>query len=525
MDPVLTASAMKAADTQTIERFGIPGFTLMETAGRAVAREVQKHLAIIRSAPGESVLCACGVGNNAGDGFVVARTLVEAGIPVRVVLAGNPERLPPDAARNLELLRSLVSDGGRVVRDKLAILEFSEDTASIPAEACLIVDALLGTGISGPAREPIASWIEAINESRAHTIAIDVPSGLSADDGTAQGAAVRADATVTMAAAKTGHVLNEGPGLTGDLIVVPIGIPPHILQQASTKPGCGSILTRSDVTVPVRSPNAHKYSSGLLVTVCGSPGLTGAAVMSAHAAMRVGAGAVVCATGSESIGTLAERFTEVMTVELPESELGLVPDAAVKRVSESAAKAAAVLIGCGLGRATGTIATVKQLLQTLSGTVVLDADGLYAMSDAPDLLRESSAELILTPHRGEFERLTGEPANWDDRIELARRHAAAWNCVLVLKGQPSVVGLPDGRVFVAPGASRALATAGAGDVLAGMIAGLAAQGLSATDAALSALYVGWYCANRYESRFAPQTMMATDIVEQLPEVMQDLIIA
>ncbi len=523
MHPVLTAAAMKAADAQTIDRFGIPGFTLMETAGRAVASEIKLRLAVVRMSPDERVLVVCGVGNNAGDGFVVARVLVEAGIPVSVVLAGDPDRLPDDAAKNLELLQELATTEGN-----LAILDSRADDASsphIPPDTCVIVDALLGTGVSGAAREPIASWIRAMNESRVHTVSVDIPSGLSADTGRAAGDAVRANATVSMGATKTGHVLNDGPSLSGDLIVTPIGIPPFILTEASTKPGCGQILSRSDIRVPVRGTNVHKYSAGLLVTVCGSPGLTGAAVMSAHAAMRVGAGAVVCATGATSVGLLAERFTEVMTLELPDSASGLEPDASVLRVTDAAAKAPAVLIGCGLGRKPGTVETVKRLLQSLTGTVVLDADGLYAASTARESLLESGGELILTPHRGEFERLAGRPMNWDERIELARRYADRWRCVLVLKGQPSVVGLPDGRVFVAPGASSALATAGAGDVLSGMIAGFAAQGLSATDATLTALYTGWYCAQRYETRLAPQTMMATDIIDELPGAINDLTVA
>jgi NAD(P)H-hydrate epimerase len=312
---------------------------------------------------------------------------------------------------------------------------------------------------------------------------------------------------------KTGLLLNDGSALSGNVTVAPIGIPPYILRKRVDRAGCARLITRDDVVLPGRPANAHKYTSGLLYALCGSVGMTGAAVLACEAAMRVGAGAVKCAIGERSHEILARKLTVVMTVPLPEDDGGLIASAAVEQIRVGLKRARAVLVGCGCGRGEGTSATIRALLDDLDLPVVVDADALFALG-RPATLSQARGSWVLTPHKGEFERLIGEPADWDSRIDLARRYAAEWGCVLLLKGLPSVVGVPDGRVYVAPSVSSSLATAGAGDVLAGMIAGYLAQGMAAPDAAIAALYVGGV--------WAPNSLLATDLLGEIPLAMRAL---
>lgn len=520
MSPVLTADAMRAADEETIRDFGIASTTLMETAGRAVAASVADELALLRPGADEHVCIVCGTGNNGGDGLVAARALHESGFASTVVITGGTDRLSPDASHNLTLLRTLVHNGAAIdIRHE----ENGDDDVVIPSSAPVIVDALLGTGVRGPARSPAAAWISAMNGHRAATIAVDVPSGIDATTGRVGGVAVRAQTTVTFGAIKTGLLLNDGPALAGRVRVAPIGIPRHVLEKRTRDRGCAALITRDDVVLPERPANAHKYTSGLLYALCGSVGMTGAAVLALESAMRVGAGAARCATGARSQPVLAERFTEVVTEPLEEDDDGLVADAAAIGVLQGADRASAVLIGCGCGRSPGTVDTIRRVLDELDRPAVIDADGLYALRGDPQAaLRNSRDRWILTPHRREFERLTGKESDWDDRIELARRFSREWNCVLVLKGLPSVIGCPDGRVLVGSSASTSLATAGAGDVLAGMIAGFLAQGLSSVEAAAAALYTGGIVTDRYERAHTPNTLLATDLLIGIPDAIRDL---
>lgn len=506
---------MRSADDETISEFGLPSRLLMETAGRALASAAIDELVALRSPADLPVAVVCGTGNNGGDGFVAARALNEAGYSVDVFVVGDRSRLTADARANLDLLESLVAEGAHV----------AIDARELNARSPLIIDALLGIGTRGAARAPAAEWINAINSHRARVVSADLPSGLNADTGRADGPVVKAHATVTFGALKVGLVMNEGAALAGRVAVAPIGIPPHILQKRADHPGCARLITRDDIVLRTRPINANKYTSGLLYALCGSVGMTGAAVLACEAAMRVGAGAVRCAIGTRAHETLARKLTEVMTVPLPADDGGLIEAEAIPVIREGLERARALLVGCGCGRGAGTSATVRTLLGTLLDEAdlptVVDADGLFALAPIERPFK-AGRQFVLTPHRGEFERLVGESAPWDDRIDLARRYAAEWNCVLLLKGLPSVVAAPDGNVHVAPSTSSALATAGAGDVLAGMISGYLAQGIAAIDAAKTALYVGGVCAAQYAVRRAPDTLMATDLLDEIPVAMRAL---
>lgn len=515
--PLLTADAMRRADAYTIETFGVPSFTLMESAGRAATETLAQAYGPVA---GRTVAVYCGKGNNGGDGLVVARQLATQGAAVRVVLLGAPDALSQDAGRNLALLRRLAEQDDNA---RLGIHPFEnlpQVSAFRPAD--LHVDALLGTGLTNEVRAPMRGLVEWINAQPQPTLALDVPTGLHSDTGAVLGTAVRADLTVTMGARKAGLVLGDGPPHAGRVVTAEIGIPRHALERDLPAPGCARYPDDEVVRalLPRRAPDAHKYTAGMALVVGGSPGMTGAPVMSSRAAARVGAGYVACATPADAQPTLALKLTEIPTVALPADPDGLHPDAAIAALDAWLGKAHALLVGPGLGRATGTQAFVRRLLETTDRPAVVDADGLNALD--PDwLTARGNGRWVLTPHAGEFGRLAGTEAGLADRIATAQAAAARWNSILVLKGMPSVAAAPDGRACVGRTGGAALATAGTGDVLAGLCTGLLAQGLAPFDAAVAALHLGGAAADRYAAHRAPQSLQATDLIEQLPLLLHE----
>ena len=516
--PLLTAEAMRAADRYTIEEYGLPGFTLMESAGRGCAEAIRSAYGPLDA---EAVVVLCGKGNNGGDGLVVARRLVGTGARVHVVVAGDPEALSGDSARNLDLLRQLRDEdaGDRLTVEPLDTLGALAETATRLAPR-LYVDALLGTGLTSDLREPIRSLVEWVNDRPAPVVAIDVPTGLHSDTGTVLGAAVRADRTVTMAAPKVGLHVGEGPSRAGAVSVVDIGIPAFVLDRAARRPGCARRTTDAAVRAwwPARAPDAYKYSVGTAMVVGGSRRFVGAPAMASRAATRSGAGYVTCACPESVQPTLASALPAVPTLPLPTADDGLAPDAAATVLEE---RADALLVGPGLGRGADTRQFVLRLLEAADGPVVIDADGLNALADAEgDWTVHADDQWVLTPHAGEFRRLAGE-VDLTDRVRTAQTYAQEWGVVLLLKGQPSVVAGPDGRTYVGSTGTPALATAGTGDVLAGQCVGLLAQGLDPVEAAAAALHLGGAAARRYAATRDERTLTAPDLVDELPRATRE----
>jgi NAD(P)H-hydrate epimerase len=519
MQPILTAEAMREADRLTIEAYGLPGFTLMETAGRGAADQIEAHVGPVA---GKTVACFCGKGNNGGDGFVVARVLHARGARVQVFALSGPDEMSEDAARNWHLLEQLADNG----RPHLTLTRFEnlrQVAASQPAD--VYVDALLGTGLTSALREPIRSLVAWLNDQPQPTVALDVPTGLHSDIGTILGEAVQANLTVTMGALKAGLLLGKGPTLCGEIETVEIGIPRFVLEEVRQQPGCAWYPTDAAIAnwLPRRAHDAHKYSAGLALVVAGSPGMTGAPVMAALSAARTGAGFVTCACPATIQNTLAIKLTEVTTLALPEQKNGGIDTkAALDALAPRLEKARALLIGPGMGQAPATQHFIRSLLQATSLPVVIDADGLNALADDPDFItRHAEGRWILTPHAGEFMRLADDDGDLTDRIRTAQTYAQRWNCVLLLKGMPSLTAAPDGTVYINRTGNPALATAGTGDVLAGMCTGLLAQGLSPLHAAVCALHVGGAAADRYALHRHGSTMMATDLLDHLPLVLHE----
>lgn len=514
--PALTADAMREADRYTIEEYGLPSFTLMESAGRGCAEVLRSVYGPLDEA---TVVVLCGKGNNGGDGLVVARRLVGAGGRVHVVLTSDSDALRDDPARNLDLLEQLRAEGGdRLTLASPGDLDDLTETANRLGPS-LYVDALLGTGLTSELREPIRTLVEWVNERPAPTVALDVPTGLHSDTGAVLGTAVEADRTITMAAPKVGLLVGEGPDHAGPVDVIDIGIPPFALDRVAQQPGCLRQTTDAAVRSwwPARSSHAYKYSAGTAMVVGGSTRFSGAPILASQAAVRSGAGYVTCACPESVQPTVAGNLTTVPTLPLPETDEGVPPDATDRVLDE---RADALLVGPGLGRAPNTRRFVHRLLTTADAPLVIDADGLNALADRDaDWTEHADDSWILTPHAGEFRRLAGE-VDLTDRVRIVQEQARRWNVVLLLKGQPSIVAGPDGRTYIGSTGTTALATAGTGDVLAGQCVGLLAQGVPPLHAAAAALHLGGAAAQRYASVRDSRTMAATDLVNALPRTIR-----
>ena len=315
--------------------------------------------------------------------------------------------------------------------------------------------------------------------------------------------------------------MNDGPEFSGDIEVAEIGIPDFAVVEAGSEKGCAWLPSDHDIVswFPERDPGAHKYSAGMVLAAVGSQKYTGAAVMSTLAALRIGAGYVVAGVPSAIKNTLAERLVEVALEPLPDTVDGSIAENALDTLTERLAKAQCILVGCGIGTDEETLSFVRGLVGASEVPGVLDADGLAALNDNMEILQKpAGSEWILTPHWGEFGRLVGgESFDPVDKIDLAARFAREWGCVLIMKGMPSVVGCPNGMVYINATGNPGLATAGTGDVLAGLCAGLLAQGLSPEHAAVAALHIGGAAADLFTETRDPRTMIATDLIDLIPE--------
>jgi hydroxyethylthiazole kinase-like uncharacterized protein yjeF len=496
LTPLPDAEAMRAIDRWTIEERSVSSLALMERAGNGAARAVEVHAA---DGP---VAVVCGKGNNGGDGLVVARLLRDAGYPVTVVSVVALDEYAGDARKNLE----------RLPGDSPVSLEQGMQAI---AEATVIVDALLGTGFAGEPRGAVATAIEALNASPAPVVAIDVPSGVDASTGVVLAGAVRAAVTVTFHVAKPGLWINPGKEHAGEVQTVDIGIP----RGAPGTAAVGLINAAVGGRLPRRAASSTKFASGQVVVAGGSRGLAGAPQMAARASMRAGAGYVIACTPQALQRVIAAAGTpELMTRGLAEADGGLAPSA-VKGVIDAIRPGGALALGPGLGRSDGAVGFARDLARAADAPLVLDADGLNAHAGRLDSLAQRSAATILTPHAGELGRLLEIDSEAIERERLRHARAAAEQsaAVVVLKGDDTLVADPDGRVAVSRGGSPALATAGTGDVLTGVLAALLAAGMDAFEAASAGVWLHAAAGRKAAGRQGSvEGVIATDVIEALP---------
>ena len=436
--------------------------------------------------PGERVVIFCGGGNNGGDGLGAARWLQSYGVSVRAFVVGAAlDAVQGDAAVELAMFTKA---GGRVealsTEDDWVLAELAASKADV------LVDALLGTGFHGELEGDVLRACELLNKSEKYILAVDIPTGVNADSGAVSEQAVRADHTVTMALVKTGLLLYPGREYCGDIELADISMPVKLVEDyQSDKYRLTDEIVRE--LLPLRKANAHKGDAGRVVICAGSPGYTGAAALASDAAVKAGAGLVSLYTPLSSRDVLAIKLTEVMVHGLLERMPGILGGGAASDVASSAEAADVLAIGPGLGTSESTQEAVRTILQKITTPVVIDADALTALAGHTEILAAMQAQKVLTPHPGEMARLTGlEIAEIEaDRINVAKKYAEEWQAIVVLKGAPTVIGCPNGTVYVNSTGNSSLATGGSGDVLTGIIAGLAAQEISLQEAAICGVYL------------------------------------
>ncbi len=519
---VLTPEEMRAVDKRAIEE-GFPELLLMEIAGRAVAEKASFILEdeCGHHHPGEGkkglhghrdkeVVIVAGKGNNGGDGLVAARYLDMWGFHVKIILLAEEADLTASSLTNYNLCR---------LRD-IEILSFQniagyrEEIANLLNGADLVIDALLGTGIKGTVKEPYSGIIRLINHFSHRILAVDIPSGIDGRTGAILGEAVQADYTLTMAFPKIGLVVYPGREYCGEIEIVDLGIP---LDYALAEKPTHFMLDEEEAwaLLPERPGDSHKGTFGRVGVIGGSAGMSGAPFLSAFAALKVGAGLVRVAVPEEIQSIVAAYSPELMTLGLESLENPL-SDKNLDRIKGLMEESTVLAVGPGLGTSTGSRELVSKILQEYPGPLVLDADGINSL-ESLELLAQREGALILTPHPGEMARLIGGSTReiQANRIEVARTFAAEYGVYLILKGAATVIAFPDGIVYLNPSGNDGMATAGSGDVLTGILAGLLASGVGVEDAVILAPYLHGLAGDLAASELTPYSMTAGDIIAYL----------
>lgn len=517
---LVTTRQMQAMDGKTINEFGIPGLVLMENAGRGALEMLVERFDPIEDC---RVAILAGRGNNGGDGFVVGRYLMEMGVSVSFVLLSRRERVSGDARTNMELAEKLLAEHPDAGFLEVPDADAFERQRERILNHDLFVDAIFGTGLNSDVRGVFKEVITALNASGQPVFSIDIPSGLDSDTGRVCGVAVKADATATFAFAKTGHILYPGNMYTGDLEIIDIGIPGHI--ASGEKPGIFMPETRDIASIlPPRKFDSHKGTHGHVLILAGSPGKTGAAALSANAAMRCGAGLVTLGTPSGLLGGIEPMVVEPMAAGLAQTGSGALSVKALDTVCDLLKTRQALAVGPGLGTEPETRELVRQLVATSERPMVIDADGLNCLADNPGVLATAKAPVILTPHPGEMARLAGTtPAEvQSDRMNAGRSFALKYKVILVLKGAQTLVCCPNGDTFVCPTGNPGMASGGMGDVLTGIIAGFLAQGLSPDAAALAGTFVHGFCGDLLAGK-TPVGFLASDLAAAIPSALAELL--
>ena len=513
---VLNTAQMREADRRTIHEIGIPSIVLMENAGRQAVAAME---AAFEDLAASRVAVLCGRGNNGGDGFVVARTLIQRGVETSVFLIGSVSEVQGDARTNIEVLGRIGLTVVEITSAQDWELHFSEIS-----ECDVLVDAMLGTGFRGTLTGLLQTVVADVNGLGVPVVAIDLPTGLSADVAEMEGDAIEATMTVTLAAPKIPLVFPPAESHAGDLVIADIGIPHPVIEELDGP--YLELLTRERMRgiVPARASDSHKGDFGRVLIVAGSRGRTGAAHLAALGALRSGAGLVTVATPRDCLPIIASMGPEYMTEPLDETPSGGIDFASLDRLFELDADVIAV--GPGIGRDPATAAFVHGLLERAGVPVVLDADALNAFSGDPDrLVGRDGVDVIVTPHPGEMARLLGIPieAVQSDRLEHARRFAASHRLHVVLKGHRTVIAGPDGRTFVNLTGNAGMATGGTGDLLTGMIAAWVAQLLDAEAACKLAVYLHGTAGDLAEADEGEAALIATDVAGRLGDAVLELI--
>ncbi len=499
---------MKSADEYAIRMLKIPSLTLMENAGKRIIRILENEIPNVAQ---KSIFIFCGKGNNGGDGFVCARLLSEKNISVAVVLMDFPKNYSRDALQNYQRLSERVK--------KISF----RSPFKIKEQYDVILDAMFGTSFRGKLTGKYFSAAQWINKQKKSLIAaVDIPSGLNGENGTVENIAVKANFTITLSNPKIGFYCARAKEFTGKIITAEIGIP----QTAIVK-NFSSVyeVERNDIDLPHRPINSHKHSVGKIFILAGSKGMTGAALLCSQSAIRSGAGAVILGIPDSQFSIVAKRTLEVMPFGLDSTKEGSIAFSALNEIGKKISWCDILLIGPGLSQNTETQELLRKIILTSPKPIVIDADGLNALTGKLEILgKRKSKQIILTPHLGEFSRLIGIPSDAieKNKIQIGKEFSKKCNLTLVLKGAPTFTFTKNGKVFINSTGNPGMSTAGSGDVLSGIIASLLAQGNSTERAAINGVYIHGAAGDVCAEKFGVYGMIAGDLIEKIPNVMKEL---
>ncbi len=511
---VATALIIRELDRLAVEEYGLPGAVLMENAGRGSARILLERFG---EAFQTGVTIVAGTGNNGGDGFVIARHLANQGIEVDVFIAGPIDKVKaPESASNLATIRKM---GVPIVP-----ISGDEDVAALSdsiRSRGIVVDALLGTGLEREVSGIFSRIIALINEGYS-ILSIDIPSGVSSDTGKVMGNAVQADVTVALALPKVGNLLHPGAELSGELIVLDIGVPAKLVDRMKIQdhvlvPGLfAPLMVR-------RRPTAHKGDFGHVLILAGSMGKTGAAALCGMGALVAGAGLVTVGAPQSQVGVLAAKLTEAMTEPLPDDN-GALDRTAFGRIIKILEGKTAVALGPGLGTGAGAWEATRRLITEVDLPLVIDADGINVIALEPDILKQKKGDIILTPHPGEMGRLIGKSADYvqEDRIGVSRAFATRFGVWVVLKGARTLIASPSGDLFIATGGNPGMAAGGMGDVLTGLIGGFLAVSRDPALSTTAAVFIHAAAGDRARQRVGEISLIAGDVLAEVPGVITEL---
>ncbi len=521
---ILTTSQVRSLEASWISNCHDEwGLVLMEQAGLGATRA---FLDIFEGLPA-LVTVLCGRGNNGGDGLVLARHLLRSGAAVAVFMVAAPGLPDKFFSRenniNRKILEKLGIEIGYIIEDDLDPVQTAID------ESAIIVDALLGTGLDRPVEGLHCEVIKIINDSGRTVFSVDVPSGLNSDTGQVMGIAVQASATVTFGGLKPGLLMYPGTGHAGEIRVVDIGLPspedlsddlrdnlPQLQKQKLFLTIASGIME----AIPVRPADSHKGSFGQVLLVAGSAGMSGASMLSSKACLRAGAGMAILATPKSLVRYLPPE--EVIYKGVSETDAETISPAAFHEIELEMERAQVMVIGPGLSSHPETVELIHELVRNVRVPCVIDADGLNALAGDPKILSQTEGGFVFTPHPKELSRLLDKPVKeiQADRLKAAQEGARKFGAVVVLKGARSIVAHPDGNTFIVPTGNSGMATAGAGDVLSGVIAGLLAQGMDTFSAAIAGAYIHGAAGDMAAEDLGEDGIMAGDILDYVPLILK-----
>ncbi len=507
---ILTSDQMRRIDSRASEKYGIPSLTLMENAAKSVYEEIKKRFDTISE---KSFIIFCGKGNNGGDGYETARLLLQANADVIAISIGESNNALCDAA----VIRKRFIKAGGVIIEAEAFLS----TTDIPKEF-IIVDAIFGTGINTDIKGIAADIIRWINNSGAPVISVDLPSGINTDTGQVMGIAVKADMTITFCLKKPAHFLLPGSELCGEIIIKNIGIPNEAVEDEHPYIKLFD-KKQADKIIPRYKKNEHKGSCGKLLVIGGSTTMSGAPVMASLAAMRSGCGIVKLIVPENIYLPVAAKMLEIMVNPMKNTIYGTFSKDIIDEILEMTSYFDAVLIGCGMSVSEDTKEILYALIENSDIPMVIDADGINLLAKNKEILKHKKSPVVLTPHTIEISRLAGIPSNEvdADRIGCALKFAKEYEVTALIKGPNTITASYDGRVAVNNSGNPGMATAGSGDVLAGVIAAFAAREIEPFDAAAAAVYIHGKAGDLAAAKLSQYGLIASDIIDQLPASLKD----